>query len=86
MMILLEDLVSRPGKNYYDVLGIKSSASMDDVKNAYRQELKKWHPDTYEGQNPEEASKKFRQVLTAYQVLADERARGRYDQVKRQAG
>ncbi|KAJ8906251.1 hypothetical protein NDN08_002744 [Rhodosorus marinus] len=85
MIILLEDLVSRQGKSYYDVLGIKSNASMDDVKDAYRQELKKWHPDTYEGQNPEEASKKFREVLTAYQVLADEQARGRYDQVKRQA-
>ncbi|KAL3213214.1 hypothetical protein MRX96_035559 [Rhipicephalus microplus] len=57
-------------KDYYDVLGVPRNASQKDIKKAYYQLAKKYHPDTNKG-DPE-AQKKFQEVSEAYEVLSDE--------------
>jgi len=64
--------------DYYTILGITKTASKDDVKKAYKKLAKKWHPD----KNPnsqEEATRKFKEVSEAYQVLVDDSKRRTYD-------
>ncbi|MDQ7002980.1 MAG: molecular chaperone DnaJ [Ghiorsea sp.] len=65
-------------RDYYDVLGVDKGADQNDVKRAYRKLAMKYHPD----RNPddEKASASFREVTEAYEVLADEEKRARYDQ------
>ncbi|MDQ7058501.1 MAG: molecular chaperone DnaJ [Ghiorsea sp.] len=65
-------------RDYYDVLGVDKSADKNDVKRAYRKLAMKYHPD----RNPddEKAAASFREVTEAYEVLADEEKRARYDQ------
>ncbi|KAG6900817.1 hypothetical protein C0993_000136 [Termitomyces sp. T159_Od127] len=66
------------GKNYYDILGISKSASEDDIKKAYKKMALKWHPDR--NKNSEEATKKFKEVSEAFEVLSDGNKRAVYDQ------
>jgi DnaJ-class molecular chaperone len=62
--------------DYYRILGIKNSASLDDIKRAYRILARRYHPDI----NPaESASNKFREVQEAYQTLSDPDKRQLYD-------
>jgi len=64
--------------DYYTTLGIPKTASKDDVKKAYKKLAKKWHPDK-NPINQEEATKKFKEVSEAYQVLVDDSKRRTYD-------
>ena len=61
-------------KNYYDILGIKKNASVDEIKKAFRRQAVKHHPD----QGGDEA--KFKEVNEAYEVLSNPEKRQRYDQ------
>ncbi|HID37481.1 MAG TPA: molecular chaperone DnaJ [Ghiorsea sp.] len=65
-------------RDYYDVLGVDKGADKNDIKRAYRKLAMKYHPD----RNPddEKAAESFREVTEAYEVLADEEKRARYDQ------
>ena len=65
-------------KDYYEVLGVSRDASQDDIKKAYRQLAKQYHPDLNQGND--EAAEKFKEVNEAYQVLGDETKRKQYDQ------
>jgi molecular chaperone DnaJ len=64
-------------KNYYEVLGIPKEASADDIKKAYRELAKKYHPDV--NKSPE-AEEKFKEISEAYAVLSDPQKREVYDQ------
>lgn len=67
-----------PQKNdFYKVLGVSRNASQNEIKKAYYQLAKKYHPDT--NKDDPAASRKFQEVSAAYQVLSDENKRKEYD-------
>ncbi|XP_019131937.2 dnaJ homolog subfamily A member 3, mitochondrial isoform X1 [Larimichthys crocea] len=64
-------------QDFYEVLGVSRTASQKDIKKAYYQLAKKYHPDT----NPDdpEAKEKFAKLAEAYEVLSDEVKKKQYD-------
>ncbi|MCS6936537.1 MAG: molecular chaperone DnaJ [Candidatus Bipolaricaulota bacterium] len=60
-------------KDYYTVLGVARNASQEEIKKAFRQLAKKYHPD--KGGDPE----KFKEIAEAYEVLSDPEKRAQYD-------
>ncbi|KAI0264357.1 hypothetical protein BC834DRAFT_882627 [Gloeopeniophorella convolvens] len=66
------------GTDYYKLLGVSKDASDEDLKRAYKRMALKWHPDRNSGS--EEASKKFKEISEAFEVLSDKNKRAVYDQ------
>ncbi len=67
-------------KDHYAALGLASSATLADIKKAFRQKAAQYHPD----RNPDaEAPARFRAVQEAYEVLADDAKRQAYDDNRR---
>lgn len=64
-------------RDYYEVLGVSKSATVDDIKKAYRKLAMQYHPDRNPGNK--EAEEKFKEVGEAYAVLSDDQKRARYD-------
>jgi len=64
--------------DYYSTLGVDRKASEEDVKKAYKALAKKWHPDK-NPDNQEVATRQFKEVSEAYQVLGDSVKRREYD-------
>lgn len=62
---------------YYDVLGIPTTATEDEVKAAWKKAAKKHHPDKNPGD--EAAADRFKRAKHAYEVLSDPARRQRYD-------
>ena len=67
-------------KDYYEMLGVSKTATDEELKKAYRQLAKKYHPDSHEGQDKKGAEDKFKKISEAYSVLSDKQKRAQYDQ------
>lgn len=70
-------------KDYYELLGVKKTATEDEIKKAYRSLAKKYHPDKNKGNK--EAENKFKEISEAYAVLSDKEKRAQYDRLGREA-
>ena len=77
------DLRMADKRDYYEVLEVPRGASKDEVKQAYRKLAMKFHPDMNKD-NPKAAEEKFKGISEAYEVLADDQKRARYDQFGRE--
>ncbi|XP_053400676.1 protein tumorous imaginal discs, mitochondrial-like [Mercenaria mercenaria] len=64
-------------QDYYKVLGVDKNADAKDIKKAYYQLAKKYHPDV--SKNDPNAAKKFQEISEAYEVLSDDTKRSQYD-------
>lgn len=78
-------------KDYYKILGVTKNSSSKEIKKAYYQLAKKYHPDT--NKDDPNAGKKFQEVSEAYEILSDDTKRKEYDtfgttteQMNRQGG
>lgn len=65
--------------DYYKTLEIPRTATIADIKKAYRRLALKWHPDKNQ-EGKDEAEKRFKEISEAYEVLSDEKKRRIYDQ------
>jgi DnaJ family protein C protein 3 len=65
-------------KDWYKILGISRTASISEIKKAYKKLALQWHPDKNVG-NREEAENKFREIAAAYEILGDDDKRARFD-------
>ncbi|KAJ9163114.1 hypothetical protein P3X46_022819 [Hevea brasiliensis] len=63
-------------KDYYDILGLEKTCSVEDVRKAYRKLSLKVHPDKNKAPGAEEA---FKAVSKAFQCLSNEESRKKYD-------
>jgi molecular chaperone DnaJ len=64
-------------RDLYEVLGVSKSASQEDVKKAYRDLARKWHPDL--NKDDAAAEERFKEIQQAYDVLSDPEKRKQYD-------
>ncbi len=68
-------------RDYYVVLGIPRSASQDDIKKAFRDLARQYHPDVNKAADAEE---KFKEINEAYGILSDPEKRAAYAQQDQQ--
>lgn len=71
-------------KNHYTTLGVSESASLDDIKKAYRKLALQYHPDRNPGDKKSED--RFKEITEAYEILSDENKKGSYDYDRRSGG
>lgn len=64
-------------RDYYEILGVSKSASVDEIKKAYRKLALEWHPDRNKAAG---ANEKFKEINEAYAVVSDPKKRATYDQ------
>ena len=66
-------------KNYYEILGVTFDATQDEIKKAYRDMMKKYHPDKHTEENSEFYENKTKEINEAYEVLGNEQRRREYN-------
>jgi len=64
-------------RDYYDVMGVPRGVSQDDIKKAYRELVKKYHPDLHK--DDPQAPRQMSDVNEAYDTLSDPAKRQQYD-------
>lgn len=68
-------------KDFYEVLGVSESASIEEIKKQFRKLAKKYHPDRNKGDKA--AEEKFKEVSEAYETLSDSKKRTEYDTLRK---
>lgn len=71
--------IQTPAETFYDMLGISETGSISDIKKAYKQLARKYHPDVSPPDRTEEYTKRFIKVQEAYETLSDPHSRALYD-------
>src|ERR1700712_5323803 len=66
-------------KDYYAALGIKKSATSDDIRKSFRKLARKYHPDV--NPNDKKSEEKFKEISEANDILSDDKKRKIYDQL-----
>jgi molecular chaperone DnaJ len=66
-------------KDYYGTLGVKKTATAEEIRKAFRKAARKYHPDV--NPNDKKAEEKFKEISEANDVLSDEKKRKIYDQL-----
>src|SRR5882672_1172518 len=72
-------MASTQQKDYYGLLGVKKTASAEDIRKAFRKLARKYHPDV--NPNDKKAEEKFKEISEANDVLSDPKKRKIYDQL-----
>ena len=72
-------MATTTNKDYYATLGVKKTATQDDIRKAFRKAARKYHPDVNPGDK--KAEEKFKEISEANDILSDEKKRKVYDQV-----
>jgi molecular chaperone DnaJ len=70
-------MATTPTKDYYGTLGIKKTATADDIRKAFRKLARKHHPDVNPGDK--KAEERFKEISEANDILSDEKKRRVYD-------
>ena len=68
---------NKSSRDFYAILGVEKTANQGQIKQAYRKQAIKFHPDKNPGN--EEAAEKFKELSTAYAVLSDPNKKRQYD-------
>lgn len=71
-------MASTQQKDYYGILGVKKTATADDIRKAFRKLARKYHPDVNPGDK--KAEERFKEISEANDVLSDDKKRKIYDQ------
>lgn len=64
--------------NYYQILDLKETSSLEEIKKSYRKLAKVWHPDR--NNNSPESVSRFKLISEAYEILSNKRTREDYDE------